>query len=130
MCCGAGQWDSGTKSTENGKLKVKDELTIHSDLRNPRLMHLIVFLPRPLLKRLPLVAIGALELRDVAEVYRMLEGAVGLMTRGALPRVSVAEVHRVLEDVPSRNKGLSCEGLVESRVTDPAFIPDHFAFGT
>jgi len=37
-----------------------------------------------------LVAVGALELRDVSEVQRMLERLISLVARGALERVLIA----------------------------------------
>lgn len=55
---------------------------------------------------------GAGELRDVAEVQRMLERLVAFVTLGTLPCVLVAKIHRMLKLPIRRYCYLAADRLV------------------
>src|SRR5215203_3266188 len=71
------------------------------------------------------VTVCALELREVAEVDRVLEAAVSLVARGALKLALRAQRDRVAERAVRGRRGHSALGLVERRVAQPTVLPYH-----
>src|SRR5215203_6415741 len=71
------------------------------------------------------VTVCALELREVAEVDRVLEAPVPLVARGALKFALRAERDRVPERAVRGRRGHSALGLIQRRVADTAVLPYH-----
>lgn len=76
------------------------------------------------------VAICATESRDVAQIQRVFEWAVGLVARGALPGVAVAEVDRVLKLAVLYCDRFPSECLFGRYVTDVAFVANNLSVFT
>ncbi len=71
------------------------------------------------------MAVGALELRYVAQVNRVLEAPVALVTGGAVELALAAQRHCVPERAVRRRRGDSPFGLIQHRVADSAVLADH-----
>ena len=70
------------------------------------------------------MALDALEHRDVAEIDRMFEGFVGLVTRLAFAIGKAAEVHRMLERDRLRRRCRTL-GVRQYSVADVAIVANH-----
>ena len=72
------------------------------------------------------MAFDALKHRDIAEIDRMFEWLVGLVTSLAFPVAKRAQIHRVFEpgDFCRSRRVL---GVIDDRVTDVAVVANNFA---
>ena len=73
------------------------------------------------------MALDALELRNVAEVYRMLEGFVGLVAELAFAVGETAEIDWMFERSGARVVLRRTGRIVDYRMTDVAIISDYSA---
>ena len=70
------------------------------------------------------MAFRALELRNVAQVERMLEGPVTFVAYGALPGILIAKIYGVLKHIARWNKRFARKTLVNRSVANRAFVSD------
>ena len=68
------------------------------------------------------MAFRALELRNVAQVERMLEGPVTFVAYGALPGILIAKIYGVLKDIAWGNERFTAKTLVNGGVANRAFV--------
>jgi len=73
------------------------------------------------------VAFSTLELRDIAEVDRMLERLITFVTGGTLPGVLVAKIDWMLEDSVRRESCYSARCPVDRCMTKVTIVPNHFS---